>query len=317
MAIFDSKRKMVLGLDIGTASVKVLELSMGGLGYQIESYAVEPLPPNAVQEGNISAVGEVGEAIKRAYARSKSRIRRAAVAVAGSAIIAKTIAMEANLSDADIQARITAEASRYIPHPLKEVAMDFEVQGLSEQDPGQVDVLLVACRRNHIEQLSAALAASGVKLAVIEPESQAIERVYGLLQRQFERQAGEFVVAVVDVGAAVATVTVLVDGRCVFAREQSFGGQCLTEDAAQHVSRALRLFFSSTHYSDVDQMLLVGGAAATEGLADALQSALGVSAVIADPFAGMALAPRIDTAALAEDAPALALACGLALRSFD
>ena len=350
MALFGEKRKKMLGLDIGSAAVKVLELSRNNAGYRVESHAVEPLPPNAVVERNISAIEEVGEAIRRAHLRSKSRIKRVALAVGGAGVIAKTISMDASLSDAAIEARITAEAGRYIPHPLDEVAFDFEVRGLSEQHAEQADVLLVACRRNHIESLVAALAAGNLKPLVIEPESQTIERLFALLAPQFPRQAGELVVAVADLGASVTTLSVLVDGRCVFAREQPFGDRRLTEAiqqryslpygeaelakrqgglsgdyaqdvlqpfneaAAQQLSRSLRLFFSSTHYSDVDQVLLLGGAAAADGLTEALQHALETPVAVANPFAGMSLAPGIDATALAADAPALALACGLAMR---
>ncbi len=353
MALFGEKRRRLLGLDIGSASIKILELARSGSGYRVESHAVQPLSPNAVVERNISSVEEVGEAIRQAHSGSRSRIRRAALAVGGAGVIARTVAMEASLSDAAIAARIDAEANRYIPHPRDEVALDFEVRGLSEQQAEQADVLLVACRRNYIESLTAALTAGNLKAAVIEPESQAIERLFALLAPRFRPQAGELVVALADLGATVTTLSVLVDGRCVFAREQPFGGGQLTEaiqrhyslsreeaelakrqkslpgdyaqevlqpfaeTAAQQLSRSLRFFFSSTHYSGVDHLLLLGGAAGADGLAETLQRALETPATVADPFADMSLAPGVDHAALAADAPALALACGLAMRSFE
>lgn len=353
MALFGERHKRLLGLDIGSASIKVLELSRSGTDYRVESHGVESLPPNAVVDRNISAVEEVGAAIKRAHVRSKSRVKRAVLGVAGAGVIARTITLDASLSDAAILARIIAEADKYIPHPLSELAMDFEVLGLSEQHPEQADVLLVACRRNNIEALTAALAVGNLKPLVIEPESQAIERVFELLEPQFQRQAGELVVAVANLGATVTTLSVLVDGRSIFTREQAFGGRHLTEAiqqhyalsyeeaeaakrqgglsgdygdavlepfneaAAQQLSRSLRFFFSSTHYSDVDLLLLLGGTAATKGLSGALERALQTPVTVADPFAGMSLAPGVDPAALTADAPALALACGLAMRPWQ
>ena len=145
--LFGNKSNILLGLDISSTSVKLLELSKSGARYRVESYGVEPLPPNAVVEKNISDVEGVGDAVKRLIARTKASSRMSAVAVAGSAVITKTIEMDASLSDDDMENQITVEADQYIPYPLDEVAIDFEVLGLSERNPEQVEVLLAACRR--------------------------------------------------------------------------------------------------------------------------------------------------------------------------
>ena len=129
ISLFGKKSNILLGLDISSTSVKLLELSQSNDKYKVESYAVEPLPPNAVVEKNISDVEGVGEAIKRVLSRSKSNQKTAAVAVAGSAVITKTIQMDAELSDDDMENQITIEADQYIPYPLDEVAIDFEVLG--------------------------------------------------------------------------------------------------------------------------------------------------------------------------------------------
>ena len=344
------KRRKLLGVDIGSASVKVLELSGRNGSYCVESYALEALAPNVPVDGNSSEFGGVVEAINRARVRSGSRVSRAALAVGGPSVIARTVALDASLSDADMLARITADAERYIPYPLDEVAIDFEVRGLSEQQPEQAEVLLTACRRDDIDRLCRALRTARLEPAVVEPEAQAVERVFELLEPGFERQAGELVVAVADIGATTATLWVLVDGRVVFSRGQPLterrpasaarerpprrpaeaagagghGGRqeesagsprwpC-GEELARHLSRSLRLFFSSTHYTDVDRILLVGGAAAALGLPDALQNSLQAPAAVGDPFAGMALSAGVDAEELASDAPALALCCGLAMR---
>ena len=145
--LFKKKSNALLGLDISSTSVKLLELSRNNGRYRVEAYAVEPLPPNAVVEKNISDVEGVGEAIKRVISRSKAQARQAAVAVAGSAVITKTIEMDGALNDDEMENQITVEADQYIPYPLDEVAIDFEVQGISERNPEQVEVLLAACRK--------------------------------------------------------------------------------------------------------------------------------------------------------------------------
>lgn len=347
------RRKKLLGVDIGSASVKILELSVVNGAFRVESCALEALPPNAVVNGNISDVERVGEALKRARAHSGSRASRAALAVGGPAVITRTITLDASLSDADILRQIAADAERYVPYPLDDVRLDFEVGGLSEQHPEQVEVLLVACRRDEIDRLGAVLQAGRLQPAVIEPDGQALERAFELLEPQLNRQAGELVVAVADIGAAANTLWVLVDGQAVFSRRQPFGGRELVKaiqercslsvqeaeeaarcgklpeefadallgsfhgEVARHLKRSLRFFYSSTHYSDVDRILLIGGAATTRGLRQALQDALQAPAFVADPFAGMSVSARIDAQRLAADAPALVLCCGLAMSSFQ
>ena len=347
------KRRKPLGLDIGSASVKILELSLCNGSHRVESCALEALPPNAVVEGNISDVEGVGEALKRALARSGSRASRAVLAVEGPAVIARAVTLDASLADTDILGRIVADADRYIPHPLEDVAFDFEVQGLSERHPDQAEVLLVACRRDVVDRLCAVVRAARLEPAVVEPAGQAVERLFELLEPQLGRQAGELVVAVADIGATSATLWVLVEGRVVFSRSQPLGGLQLVkavqercslpfheaeravrrgglpdglagsvvrpfnEDVAGHLARSLRFFYSSTHYSDVDHVLLIGGLAAAEGLAAALQNRLQAPASVGDPFAGMSTSPLVDADSLAVDASALALCCGLAMRSVE
>ena len=121
----------MLGLDISSTSVKLLELSRSGGKYRVESYGVEPLPNNAVVEKNISDVEGVGEAIARLVERSKTKVKNAAVAVAGSAVITKTIEMSAALSEQEMENEIQITADQYIPYPLDEVALDFEIHGIS------------------------------------------------------------------------------------------------------------------------------------------------------------------------------------------
>ena len=351
VALFNGRSKTLLGLDIGASSVKLLELSRKGDRQRVESHAVEPLPPNAVADRNVNDVEGVGEAIRRARRRAGSRTKQAVVAVAGPAVIAKTIELEAAMSDLDMERRIAAEADRYIPYPLDEVAMDFEVQGLSERNPDKAEVLLAACRKEHVESRAAALRAGGLKPAVVDLEQHALERAFALL-KPLARQADEWVAAVVDLGATITGLCVLADGQAVFAQEQLFGGRQLTEAiqrryslsfeeaelakkegglpenyqetllgpfqeaALQQLSRSLAFFFSTSRYNELDCVVLAGGGAALAGLADVLKEGLGAPALLADPFADMELAREVDPQALAADAPSLLTCCGLALRRF-
>ena len=353
MALFGKKSNILLGLDISSTSVKLLELSQSGERYKVEAYAVEPLPPNAVVEKNVSDVEGVGEAVKRVTGRAKASSKSAAVAVAGSAVITKTIEMDAGLSDDDMENQITVEADQYIPYPLDEVAIDFEVQGLSERNPEQVEVLLAACRKENVEVREAALDIASLKPAVVDIEAHAMKRAFDLVKPQLGPNADELVVAIIDVGATMTTLSVLADDKAIYTREQLFGGKQLTEEiqrryslsfeeaglakkqgglpddyeeevlqpfkeaVLQQVTRSLQFFFSSSQYDDVDYIVLAGGTASIDGLAEMIEAKLGTPTIIANPFADMSIASRVDANALANDAPALMIACGLAMRSFD
>ena len=353
LSLFQSKSNSLIGLDISSTSVKLLELSKNNNRYRVEAYAVEPLPPNAVVEKNISDVEGVGEAVKRVTGRSRAGSKLAAVAVAGSAVITKTIEMDAALSDDEMENQITVEADQYIPYPLDEVAIDFEVQNLSEHNPEQVEVLLAACRRENVELREAALDLGGVKARVVDIEAHAMKRAFELVQSQLGANPEELVVAIIDIGATMTTLSVLADDKSIYTREQLFGGKQLTEEiqrryslsfeeaglakkqgglpddyeeevlapfkdaVLQQVTRSLQFFFSSSQYDDVDYIVLAGGTASIDGLAEMIENKLGTPTIIANPFIDMSLSNKVDADALANDAPAMMIACGLAMRSFD
>lgn len=161
------KSSAVLGVDISSSSVKLLELSKQGDRYKVESYAVEPLPANAVVEKNITDVEAVGEVMKRVASKSRSGVKQVAVAVSGSAVITKLIQMDGGLNEFEMEDQIALEADQYIPYPLDEVAIDFEVQGPSESNPDQVDVLLAACRKENVDIREDALEIASDRKSVV------------------------------------------------------------------------------------------------------------------------------------------------------
>ncbi|WP_101758336.1 pilus assembly protein PilM [Oceanicoccus sp. KOV_DT_Chl] len=352
-SLFGNKRSVpVLGIDISSTSVKLLEISKSGDQYKVESFAVASLPPNAVIEKNIAELEGVAETVGKAFARSGTKLKTAAVAVAGSAVITKLIDMPAGLNDDNMETQITLEADQYIPYPLDEVAIDFEVQGESDNSPEQVEVLLAACRRENVELRVDALEMADITAKVVDVEAYAVERAFELLRSQLDCDE-DSAVAIVDIGSTMTTLSVLVDGQTVYTREQLFGGRQLTEEiqrryglsldeaglakkqgglpddyepevlepfkdaVVQQVTRSLQFFFSSSQYNDVDHIVLAGGVASMSGLAELVQEKLGTATTLANPFANMSLASKVDAMSLSNDAPALMIACGLALRSFD
>lgn len=171
LGLFNKKANTLLGIDISSTSVKLLELSRQGDRYRVEAYAVEPLPSSAVVEKNIAELEGVGQALARVLSKAKTSVRNVAVAVAGSAVITKTIEMDAGLSDDEMENQLKIEADQYIPYPLDEVAIDFEVQGVSTRNPERVNVLLAACRKENVEVREAALALAGLTARVVDVEA--------------------------------------------------------------------------------------------------------------------------------------------------
>jgi type IV pilus assembly protein PilM len=353
LGLFGKKNAALLGIDISSSSVKLLELSKSGDRYRVESYAVEPLPPNSVVEKNISDAELVGEAVKKVVAKSRTGVRQAAVAVAGSAVITKTIHMASGLNDQEMENQIIVEADQYIPYPLDEVAIDFEIQDPVEGNPEQVNVLLAACRKENVELREDALEIGGLASKVVDVEAYAIERAYALIEPQIDVDVEDRTVAIVDVGSTMTTLSVLADGKTIYTREQLFGGRQLTEEiqrryglsleeaglakkqgglpddyerevlepfrdaVVQQVARSLQFFFSSSQYNEVDCVVLAGGTSSIRGIAELVQDKVGIKTIVANPFADMTLNSRVNASALSNDAPSLMIVCGLAMRSFD
>jgi len=343
----------MLGVDISSTSVKLLELSQNNDGFRVEGYAVEPLPENAVVEKNINDVEGVGEAIAKVVSKTRTRVKNAIVAVAGSAVITKTIEMSAGLSDEDMETQINVEADQYIPYPLDEVAIDFEQLGSKEGSDDSVEVLLAACRRENVELREDALQIGGLNTKVVDVEAFALERAFQLLIPQFDTQDSEITVAVLDIGHTMTSLSVLTDGKTIYTREQLFGGKQLTEEimrrysmsvqeaglakkqgglpddydqevlepfkeaVVQQVTRSLQFFFAASQYNDVDYIVLAGGTSSIPGLAQLIQDKIGTPTLVANPFSNMTLNSKVNAVSLTNDAPALMIACGLALRSFN
>jgi type IV pilus assembly protein PilM len=342
----------LLGVDISSTSIKVLGLGGSEHRYRVESYAVEPLPGNPVTDRNITDVHIVGETIARAVKKSGTRVKTAACAVSGAAVITKVISMPSALSDDELETQIRLEADQYIPYPLEEVKLDFEVLGPSEREPDRVDVLLAASRNDNVEVLVAALETGGLIAKVVDVEAFALENAVGsMLRRGGGLEPGD-TVAVVDIGATTTSLSVLRDLRVIYTREQLFGGRQLTEEIqrryglsyqeaglakrqgglpdnygpevldpfketmALEVNRALQFFYSSSQVSAVDQVVLAGGCASIDGIAGLIESKCGTRVAVANPFAETPTAPGIKGQALKNDAPALMISFGLALRSF-
>jgi len=352
VGLITKSQPALVGVDISSTAVKLLQLSRVGNRYRVEHYAVEPLPPNAVVEKNIVEVEAVGEAIKRAVARSGTRVKHAAAAVAGSSVITRVIGMPNDLDEDEMESQIELEAANYVPYPIDEVNHDFEILGPMPGASDMVQVLLAASRSENVEVRASALELGGLTPRVMDVEAFAIENAFALLADTLSGPR-DGLVALVDSGATMTTLNVLRNGRSLYHREQVFGGKQLTDEVmrryglsyeeaglakrqgglpesyqaevlepfkeamVQQVSRLLQFFYAGSEFNRVDQIVLAGGGASIPRIAEMVEEQLGVPTTVANPLAHMTLGPRVQAHALAQDAPALMIACGLALRSFD
>lgn len=354
-SLFPGKSQSLVGLDISSSSVKLVELSEPGRGlYRLERYAIEPLSRGAVVDGNIERIDEVSEAVARAVKRSGTRIRNVALALPTTAVITKKIQLPAGLSEQELEVQVESEANQYIPFALDEVSLDFAIL---ESTPAaaaadEVEVLIAASRKEKVEDRVAVAQAAGLKPAIMDIESFAARSALSQVIDQFPNQGRNLVLALFSIGANSTVVTVLLNGQAVYEREQAFGGAQLTQDIARtyglspeeaeakkragdlpeeytrdllqpfvetiglEVTRALQFFFTSTPYSRVDQILLAGGCAVIPGLVDVVSNRTQVPASVVSPFKGMTVAPSIRDKQLRLDAPSLLVGCGLAMRRF-
>lgn len=354
MKLFAKKAKPMLGLDVSTSSVKLIEISQLGDTYRVESFAAEPMPANAVNDKVIVDVEAAHEAVRRCVKASGTNVKLAAVAVGGATVITKTLPMPAKLSDKELGEQIELQADQYIPFPLEEVAFDYEVAGVSTSDPEMVDVLLAATRRENIEARQQMLHAAGLKAKVIDVEAYALENAFRLLSHQMPDEGFGKTIAVVDFGAVTTTFSVLHDRKIIYTRDQQFGGKALTEeimrhyglsyeeagkskkegglpsnyksdildpfveDMAQQVNRSLQFFMSATsEYGHIDQLVLCGGCAMIPSALSHIQDKVGVPTVVADPFGRMKISSKAKSMGVENEAPGLMISCGLAMRSFD
>jgi type IV pilus assembly protein PilM len=304
--IFGKKNPPLIGLDISSTAVKLIQLSRHGSRYKVDHFAIEPLAPKAVVEKNIENIDVVASAIQRAVKRCGSKAKNCAVAVSG-------------LNETELEAQIEIEANQYIPYALSDVSLDFEVLGTSPRSDELVDVLLAASKTDNIETRQDAVEAAGLIPYIVDVEAYAIGNAFNLIAMRDKVPASDTIV-IVEIGANMTSLIVVRGTRVIYTREHPFGGQQLINDImrrydmdreqatffergeegpeefeaevlepfqqsiVQQISRSLQFYSSSSDYANVTGLYLAGGCAKIPGL---------------------------------DQIPAMMVATGLALRGFD
>jgi type IV pilus assembly protein PilM len=352
--LFKTRSPALIGIDIASTSLKLVELSEAGKGtYRLERYAIEPLPRDVVTDGNIANLDQVSDALKRAWKRLGSRNRHVALALPAAMVITKKIIVPSGQKEEDLELTVEAEANQYIPFALDEVNLDFRVLGEAPNNPEEVELLIAASRKEKVEDRVAIAEAAGLRPRVMDVESYATQEAFRLITPSLPANGRDQNIALVDMGAHVTHFYVLRNHQFLFSRDQAFGGNQLTQDIQRafnlspeeaesakknqglpenydsdvlqpfmetltlEITRALQFFFTSTAYNQVDQIVLTGGCALLPGLDELVAKRAGVATVVGNPFAAMQTSDRIRPRQLAQDAPLLMIATGLALRSFE
>jgi len=296
---------------------------------------------------------EVSASLKRGWKRLNSRLRNVALALPSAAVITKKIVVPAGQTEDELELQVETEANQYIPFALDEVNLDFQILGPSADGPEEIEVLIAASRKEKVEDRVAVAESQGLKAVVVDIDAFAAQTAFELIQSQLPDGGLDRTVALVDIGATMMNINVLRNGQSVYFREQPFGGAQLTQEIqrvfgltaeeaesakrngglpdsyesdvrrpfidalALELTRALQFFFTSTQYNQVHHIVLAGGCATLSGLDEVVARRTGVDTLVANPFSAMDKSSRVKDNQLATDAPALMVACGLALRRFD
>lgn len=350
------KSPQLIGVDISPSSVKMVELSASGKddnGYRVERYAVEPIPKDAMLDGNIVNLEAIGESLERGWKKMGTRLKNVAMALPAAAVITKKIIVPAGQREDDLAFQVETEANQYIPFALDEVNLDFQLIGPSPNNPDEVEILIAASHKEKVEDRIAAALTAGLKTVVMDVEPYAAQTAFELIERKLPNGGKDQIIAVVDIGSTIMSINVLLNGQSVYMRDQPTGGNQLSqeiqrcfslspeeaetarqneelpdnykvdvlnpfcENLALEVARAIQFFFSSTRYTEVNYIFLAGGCAAIPGLDEIVAARAQARTLIVNPFADMALSNRVRPKLLGADAPSLLIACGLAMRSFD
>jgi type IV pilus assembly protein PilM len=352
MALFTlSKPKAVVGLDIGSSSVKAVELKAAGKGFRVAAFDTEPVPPDSIVDGAIIDGAAVADAIRKLFDRNKAfKTKDVAASLSGNAVIVKKINLPV-MTEAELAQSIYWEAEQYIPFDIQDVNLDYQIldPGTGAEGKGTMDVLLVAAKKEKIADYTGVIAQAGRVPVVVDVDVFALQNAY---EMNYGVDAGAIVV-LLNAGASAININILSGDQSVFTRDISIGGNAYTEalqrelglgfDAAEQLKRGeghnghafadaqpvlhamtdnvlLEIqktfdFFKATAASDrIDRIVLSGGASRVDGFAAALQDRFETPVELFDPFRQVTFdAVRLQTDAAA-GMPVAAIAVGLALR---
>jgi type IV pilus assembly protein PilM len=340
-------KKGVVGLDIGTSSVKALELSETRRGYQLVNFGIKPIPPQAIVDGAVMDANAIIEAINSLFREYKIRTKNVVMGISGHSVIVKKISLP-EMTAEELEESIHWEAEQYIPFDIEDVNLDFQIlESAAPPEEGKMDVTLVAVKKDKIDEATSLAIQAGLTPVVVDLEAFALQNAYEV---NYDLEPGKNV-ALIDIGAGVMNINVIQDGTSVFTRDISIGGNQYTEaiqkelsvsyEQAEAVKKGERLanidpvqvqnvidsvsdnlimeiqrsfdFFRATASErDIQKIVLSGGTALIKGIDEYVSQRLGVPAIINNPF--MKIDSKLDPSVYVDAAPMAAVVVGLAMR---
>lgn len=347
-----NRSRQVVGLDIGSSSIKTVELRpVRGGSYELQSLGTEELSPDCIVDGVIISKLPVSEAIQRIFSQQNIKNRRVATSISGHSVIVKKIALPAQ-SEEDLAESIRWEAEQYIPFDIADVNLDYEVLG-ENASTGNLDVLLVAVKREKITDHTSVISMAGKNPVIVDVDAFALQNAYEVNYDPTMRTT----VALLDIGASIMTINIVSGRDFLFTRDVGVGGHQYTDflqkefnlnfsqaQALKHgdavegvdpgearrvidsvseiicleIQKTFDFFKSTTTVDHIDRMLVSGGAAHTPGLIEILARKFEVPAEKFDAFRRIKCDPKRFPPSLIEGrSPNLAVAVGLAIRSTE
>lgn len=350
MAFF-RRSKPLLGLDIGSSSVKAAELKKAGSGYELASLGIEALGPDTVVDGAIMDSNAVSFAVNSIVEGNKIKTKHVATAVAGHSVIVKRVAIPAS-SEAELASSISLEAQQHIPFEIDDVNLSYQIMGVGPTG-NDMDVMLVAVKREKISNHTRVLTQSGMTPRVVDIDAFALQNVFEV---NYDPPP-ESTIALLNIGASLMNINIVQAGVPLFTRDVSVGGNQYTDmlqkeldltfDDAEALKRGKELegvsldtvkshiesvtellvlevrktfdfFRATTSAEQIQQIYVAGGTARVEGMLESLREEFDTPVEELNPFQKIGYNPsRFDPTYISEVAPRMAIAVGLALRSFD
>lgn len=343
------KSKSLIGLDIGSSSVKAVELKKARDGYELVSYGLEALPPDTVVDGAIMDAPAVAEKIIAIFDAQKIKTKEVATAVSGHSVIVKPVKMPL-MTEEELYDRMQAEASQHIPFDIADVNLSYQ---LLEATDNQMDVILVAVKKDKILNHTNVLAQAGKSPMVVDIDAFALQNCY---ETNYDLDPSQ-VVALLNIGASVMNINIVRGWTPLFTRDVSVGGNQYTDalqkeldlsfdDAEKlkmggtlpgvseeqrtailrsvsdililEIQKTFDFFRATASGENIRRIVVAGGTARVPGLLDFLKEEFAMPVEELYPFRKITVNPsRHNEEQLREWAPRLAIAVGLALRSFD
>jgi type IV pilus assembly protein PilM len=351
LEFFGISDEPICGIDLSSSAIKILQINKTGDKLVVTNYAIQYLTSGVIKDKKIIDSAAVIAAIKEVVTKSKINTNKVCIAIPSAIAITKVIQVDANANDKEIGNEILLEADKHIPYPITDVSLDYEVLSETSSKFGKQDVVLAACKTEDIEERIKIFHNAGLNVDIVDIESFALQRAFGLVTRLLPDNGKNKVVGLVDLGSNVTSLNIFYNNSVIYSRDQNFSGNRLFDEmqtrygltfhealmahernelpedfitevlepfkdsVVGQINRACQFFLSSANVQNIDYLFLTGGLSVIAGLEESIHATLGVKTFIANPFLNMNCSDSKLQQIILDDSALLMTCCGLALRN--